>query len=387
MDHFVGTFERKTKVTIEGKEAARTLSRLEHACEKAKSSLSSGAQANISLDSLFDGKDLYDSVSRARFEALCASSFSKCLAPLKSALEQSGVAKDQLDQVLLVGGCTRMPKIKDTLKSFLGDVPVIDTFNPSEVIASGATIQSGLLAPHHASAELNKTPTVAMTTLSLSIGVVGGLAYPIVPRGTALPCTTMLPTSTSEDNQTSVSITVCQGERLKVGDNDIVGRFVLSGIAAAPRGTAKVAVKFSLDKEGVLTVTATDESSKTSSALTVQRSATASDSSAAVAEAAKKEGLDKLYFSQVSALRDLAQLVQDTIAAPTTKADVKAGCAKIASWVAVALAKDSVPALPSIMAKRSEFDALVKVAVVEDDSDDEDDEEDEEESSDGSDMD
>jgi molecular chaperone DnaK len=186
----------------------------------------------------------------------------------------------------------------------------------------------------------------------------------------------MLPTSTSEDNQTSVSITVCQGERLKVADNDIVGRFILSGIAAAPRSTPKIAVKFALDKDGELTVTATDQSSSTTASLTVKRAEGAASQDAKIAEAAKKEGMDKLYFLQVSALRDLATLVQETMGSADTKADAKASCVKIASWVNVALAKDPVPALPSIMAKRSELEALTKVEVEEseegsDDSDEE----------------
>lgn len=381
VDFFKQTFERKNKCKVEGKESARVLAKLKQACNKVKSSLSSGPQASIQLDSLMDGHDLYESVSRARFEASASDLISGSLKPVVQVLAAAGMEASQVDQVLLVGGSSRIPKVKEEVKKFMGAVPCLDSENPNEALAYGAAVQAGLLGPHAASAELDKEPKLLLSSATLGVGVAGGLVYPVIPSKTSLPCSRTITTSTSADNQTSVLLTLCQGERVKVADNDVVGTFVLDGIAKAGRGVPQIVVKFELDKEGALTVSATDASNKKNASLEVTKGSKAG-SSTVDAAAAKK---DKAYLAQVAALRDLRVRVEEL------GADIKSGKApkdaigawgSVRKWLQTAEAAKEAPAFGLTIAKRAELDLACAEEESEDDDEETDDEDDESEGSD-----
>lgn len=273
LEHFKKTFERKSKVKLEGPGSELSLFKLRIACEKVKRSLSSGPQAVCSMDSLFKGKDLYDTISKARFEALSSDLFSRSLKPLKDVLSQAGMEVSELDQIVLVGGCTRIPRVKQMFKDFAGsNVSVVDSINPDEAVASGAAIQASLLLPHAKTSELTKAITVEVSSLTVGLAVSGGLVYPVIPRHSILPCTRTITTSTAEDGQTSVLLHIMQGERLRCEGNDTLGKFVLSGISKdSLRGVPQIEVSFSLDENSMLTVTAVDKASKKEEKMTVTK--------------------------------------------------------------------------------------------------------------------
>ncbi|KAG0578805.1 hypothetical protein KC19_4G050600 [Ceratodon purpureus] len=238
---------------------AQALQRLTESAEKAKIELSSLTQTTISLPFITataDGpKHIDATLTRAKFEELCSDLFDRCREPVKTALEDAKLSFNDLDEVVLVGGSTRIPGVQQLVKQMTGKDPNVSV-NPDEVVALGAAVQAGVL-----SGEVGNIVLLDVSPLSLGLETLGGVMTKLIPRNTTLPTSKKEVFSTAADGQTSVEINVLQGEREFVRDNKSLGSFRLDGIVPAPRGVPQIEVSFDIDANGILSVTATDKGS------------------------------------------------------------------------------------------------------------------------------
>lgn len=247
----------------------KVLGKLRSACEKAKKTLSSSMSVNIEVDSLFDGIDFNTNLTRAKFEALCAEDFDKCLEPVNKVLLDGKMAKADISDIVLIGGSTRIPKIREMLKKhFNGKEPKQD-INPDEAVAYGAAIQGAVLAKVN-DAKIDTICLVDVTPLSLGIETAGGLMTKIIPRNSTIPCCKEQTFSTYSDNQPGVSVKIYEGEREFTKNNNLLGTFELTNLPPMPRGIPKINVKFDMDANGIMSVTATEESTGKSNNITIK---------------------------------------------------------------------------------------------------------------------
>merc|ERR1711953_1137761 len=266
VDHFVNEFKRKHKKDISG--SKRAVRRLRTACERAKRTLSSSAQANLEIDSLFEGIDFYTSITRARFEELCSDLFKGTLEPVEKAMRDARIDKNGIHEIVLVGGSTRIPKIQKLLQDYFNGKELNKSINPDEAVAYGAAVQAAILCGD-SSSEVADLVLLDVAPLSLGIETEGSIMSCLIKRNTTIPTKQTQSFTTCENNQSVIGIQVYEGERLMTRDNHKLGSFDLTGIPPAPKGVPSIEVTFEIDANGVLNVSACDKSTGNQNKITI----------------------------------------------------------------------------------------------------------------------
>lgn len=325
----------------------RALRRLRTACERAKRTLSSSAQTSIEIDSLYEGIDFYTSITRARFEELCQDLFRSTMEPVERVLRDAKIDKSSVHEIVLVGGSTRIPKVQKLVSDFFNGKEPNKSINPDEAVAYGAAVQAAILSGDTSSKSTNEILLLDVAPLSLGIETAGGVMTALIKRNTTIPTKKSEVFSTFSDNQPGVLIQVFEGERARTKDNNLLGKFELSGIPPAPRGVPQIEVTFDLDANGIMNVSALEKGTGKTNKIVITNDKgrlSKEEIERMLSEAEKYKAEDEAEAARISAknaLESYAYSLRNTISDPkveekldaSEKETLKAEIDKTVAWL------------------------------------------------------
>ncbi|CAL1704194.1 unnamed protein product [Somion occarium] len=343
LEHFKKEFQKKTGLDIS--EDARAIRRLRSACERAKRTLSSVTQTTVEVDSLYQGEDFSANITRARFEQINESLFKSTIDPVERVLKDAKMPREKVDDIVLVGGSTRIPKVQSLVSEYFGGRQLNKSINPDEAVAYGAAVQAAVLTGQ-TSEKTQDLLLLDVAPLSLGVAMQGDIFGVVVPRNTPIPTNKSRTFTTVEDNQTTVTFPVYEGERTQCRDNRLLGEFELNGIPPMPRGQAELVTTFEVDANGLLKVTAQDRASGRKAQISITNSVgrlSSAEIEQMIKDAEQFKQADKDFSARHEAKADLESYihqVENTITSPEISMKLKRGAkAQVEAELARALEK------------------------------------------------